>query len=141
MHAIQTKDILYAVAVLMSGEYRGKYYQLTVNDLLSRSHKRRIAYPRMFAAYLIRKYLGFSFPKIGSILGRDHTSIIHGCALIREKYAKDRVLWDNIEVKVMELAGANARERQRRLEAATIDLPLPSTKIAANLGGSGASKA
>lgn len=54
-------------------------YQLTRDDMQSRSRRRAISRPRQIVMYLCRDMTKASFPKIGRHLGgRDHTTVIHG---------------------------------------------------------------
>ena len=48
-----------------------------VADLLGPSHARRVSWPRQ-AAYVQLRDRGLSYPQIGRIMGRDHTSVLSG---------------------------------------------------------------
>lgn len=61
-----------------------KYYRISVSDLKSVNRTASIALPRQICMYLIRLYTGYSYKKIGTILDRDHSTIIHGCATIKD---------------------------------------------------------
>lgn len=64
------RDILVEVA---------QRHNLTVTELLSRSHKRVIAWPRHEAMWEIRRRTKLSLPQIGKLMGdRDHTTVLHG---------------------------------------------------------------
>jgi chromosomal replication initiator protein len=55
------------------------HYQVTVEQLTSRSRSRAIAFPRQMAMYLARTETDASLPQIGEKLGgRDHTTILYG---------------------------------------------------------------
>jgi chromosomal replication initiation ATPase DnaA len=45
--------------------------------ILGRSRKTEIVYGRQLAAYGLRRGVGLSYPKIGRLLNRDHSTIIH----------------------------------------------------------------
>lgn len=66
-----------------------KYYNLTMEEFLSRSRKRSIAQPRQVAMYLARRYTGESFQAIGRSFNRYHATTLHAVGtverLIREK--------------------------------------------------------
>ena len=53
------------------------HYGVRVNDLKGRSGRRSIALPRQVAMYLIREILGLSFPEIGKIFGKHHSTVIY----------------------------------------------------------------
>ncbi len=55
-----------------------KYYQISVEDILSPKRDKDIVRPRHLAMYLMRSELHLSYPKIAQELGRkDHTTAIH----------------------------------------------------------------
>ena len=54
-------------------------YSVSVEQLLSRSRSRHIAFPRQVAMYLLREQTNFSLPQIGDKLGgRDHSTVLYG---------------------------------------------------------------
>ncbi len=61
------------------------YYQLRVADLLSKRRTRSLARPRQVAMALAKELTEHSLPEIGDGFGgRDHTTVLHGCRLIRD---------------------------------------------------------
>ncbi|HHU48787.1 MAG TPA: chromosomal replication initiator protein DnaA [Clostridiales bacterium] len=66
------------------------YYQLKVEDLISKKRNRPISYPRQIAMYLCRELTDLSLPKIGDLFGgRDHTTVIHACDKIADEMEND----------------------------------------------------
>ena len=66
------------------------FYRLNEKELLSRSRHKSIVLPRQVAMYLCRTQTNASLPDIGAELGgKDHSTVIHACAKIRELIAKD----------------------------------------------------
>lgn len=61
------------------------FYGLKNEDLLNKRRDREFVHPRQIAMYLLRHELGYSFPKIGKELRRDHTTIMHGCEKIEKE--------------------------------------------------------
>ena len=56
----------------------GKYYNLSVNEILSQKRNKEIVVPRQIAMYLLRRELNYSYPQIASLIGKkDHTTIIY----------------------------------------------------------------
>lgn len=53
------------------------YFKLPVEELVSKSRTKQIAFARQVAMYLSRELTDHSLPKIGSDFGRDHTTVIH----------------------------------------------------------------
>ena len=72
--SVSTQDVLQAVS---------NYYAVSVEDLIGPRRSRNITVPRQMIMYLSRLLTDTSLPRIGEMLGgRDHTTILHGCAKI-----------------------------------------------------------
>ena len=54
-----------------------QHYGIRVADLKGRSNRRSIALPRQVAMYLIRDILELSFPEIGKIFAKHHSTAIY----------------------------------------------------------------
>jgi len=62
-----------------------EYFKIRVADLLSKRRNRSVARPRQVAMALARELTNHSLPEIGDAFGgRDHTTVLHACARIRE---------------------------------------------------------
>lgn len=76
-----------AAAVLATVASR---FAVTGDALLSKSRERQVAWARQVAMYLMREETGLSLFQIGAQLGgRDHTTIMHGCATVAKRIAED----------------------------------------------------
>ncbi|NLD34952.1 MAG: chromosomal replication initiator protein DnaA [Clostridiales bacterium] len=74
--SITTQDIIQAVCA---------YYAVTHDDVTGPRRNRSFTVPRQVIMYLARKLTDASLPKIGDALGgRDHTTVLHGCAKIEQ---------------------------------------------------------
>jgi chromosomal replication initiator protein len=71
-------------------------YGLSVAQLLSRRRTKQVAMPRQVAMYLCRHLLDVSYPRIGNLFGRDHTTALHGVRTISAKIERDAVLQETI---------------------------------------------
>ena len=70
-----------------------EYFQISLEDLLSKKRDKNIARPRQIAMYLARKLLNISLPKIGENFGnRDHSTVIHACYKIFRELDNDKEL-------------------------------------------------
>jgi len=82
------------------------YYQLRVTDLLSKRRTRSLARPRQMAMALAKELTEHSLPEIGDAFGgRDHTTVLHACRVIRGLLAidgKQREDWDKLIRKLTE---------------------------------------
>ena len=67
-------------------------YKLTVEQLVSKSNSRQVAFPRQIAMYLCKKLTKHSYPEIGRAFGgKHHTTVIHSCEKIKLLSAADAV--------------------------------------------------
>jgi chromosomal replication initiator protein len=77
-----------------------KYYQVSLEDLMSPKRDKDIVLPRQVAMYLLRSELHLSFPKIAHELGRkDHTTAIHSV----EKIGKDSELNPHVRTALADI--------------------------------------
>lgn len=73
------------------------YFGFTFILLQSGSRKRAICYARQVLMYLLTKRTNLTLKKIGQLLGgRDHTTIIHAKATIRDLMQTDERIRDEI---------------------------------------------
>ena len=61
-----------------------QHYGIRVSDLKGRSNRRSIALPRQVAMYLIREILELSFPEIGKIFAKHHSTAIYAVENIQK---------------------------------------------------------
>lgn len=67
-------------------------YKLTVDQLVSKSNTRLVAFPRQIAMFLCKKLTKHSYPEIGRAFGgKHHTTVIHSCEKIKLLSAADAV--------------------------------------------------
>ncbi len=67
-----------------------KKFNVKKSDLVGKSRVKEIANARHLAIYLIRDLTEMSYPNIGKIFNRDHTTIIASEEIIRKKLLSDR---------------------------------------------------
>ncbi|WP_299168574.1 chromosomal replication initiator protein DnaA [uncultured Arthrobacter sp.] len=74
-----------------------EYFNITLDDLCSKSRTRTLVTARQIAMYLCRELTDMSLPKIGHELGgRDHTTVIHADRKIRELMAERRAIYNQV---------------------------------------------
>ena len=82
------------------------YYQLRMADLLSKRRTRSLARPRQMAMALSKELTEHSLPEIGdAFAGRDHTTVMHACKVMRELREIDGKLredWEKLLRKLSE---------------------------------------
>lgn len=80
-------------------------HDLTFDDLCSPVRTNQLIVPRQITMYLAHKKLKVSYPGIGRVLKRDHTTVIHACRSITRKMGDDtdfadkvRDIWEDAEI-------------------------------------------
>jgi chromosomal replication initiator protein len=66
-----------------------RQYHLELEQLISRSRRKSVCYPRQLAMYLCRKFTDESLDAIGRAYCRDHASVIHSIGVI-ERQMRDK---------------------------------------------------
>ena len=81
-----------------------EHFQISLEQLKSKSRSSNIARPRQIAMYLCKNMTDISLDGIGELLGgRDHSTVIHGVNKITDEYEKmeaTRSLIDTIKKKI-----------------------------------------
>ncbi len=76
----------------LSGEtirdFIGCQFNVSVEELQSRSRKRAVTFPRQVAMFLTRKYTEESLAEIGSLYNRDHSTVLHAIKVITRDMAR-----------------------------------------------------
>lgn len=70
-------------------QHAAQYYNVDAKDIAGRKRKGRINHARQMCMYLARELTESSLPDIGKILGRSHTTVLHGYNKIAEMLAED----------------------------------------------------
>lgn len=73
-----------------------EFYDIRLNDILSKKRPKNIAEPRMIAMYLSRKMTEHSLPEIGAAFGKNHATVIHAIGKVEEDLAKDEATRRNL---------------------------------------------
>lgn len=67
-----------------------EYFQISENDLCSKTRTKEVVYSRQVCMYLSRELTNVSLPKIGENFGnRDHTTVMHACDKIKTMLNSD----------------------------------------------------
>jgi chromosomal replication initiator protein len=91
------------------------HYRLTVDDLASRKRTKLVALARQIAMYLAREETLVPLTQIGTALGgRDHTTILHGCARIMNLLLTDEAVTQDVRA---------IRDLMRRQSPAPVEAP------------------
>jgi chromosomal replication initiator protein len=65
-------------------DFIAKQFDTPVDDLLSKSRKRTVTFPRHIAMYLARKLTGEGLNDIGRTFNRDHSTVVHAIRVISD---------------------------------------------------------
>ena len=80
-------------------EMVSEHYNISLDQMISKSRTSNIAKPRQIAMYLCKTMTDSPLEAIGHLLGgRDHSTIIHGCKKIEEDYMTDPELKSQIDI-------------------------------------------
>jgi len=95
------------------------YYQVKLNDLLSKRRHKSIALPRQVGMALARKYTRYSLEEIGGYFGgRDHTTVMHAIKTIDHRRQDDGTLSQDI-ARIEELLADRRTHDDHQLDAAS----------------------
>ncbi|HUK13412.1 MAG TPA: chromosomal replication initiator protein DnaA [Thermoanaerobaculaceae bacterium] len=61
------------------------HYGIKVADLKGRDNRRSVAFPRQVAIYLIRELLNLSYPEIGKLFAKHHSTVMYSVETIAEE--------------------------------------------------------
>jgi len=72
-------------------------FGLTLEELLSATRTRRVAWPRQVAMYLARELTDGTLPAIGQAFGgRNHATVLHACQRTKERMSSDHEALDAV---------------------------------------------
>ena len=80
------------------------HFQLSSDAIVSKKRQKTIAYPRQICMYLCKELTDLSTTEIGEkIGGRDHSTVIHGCAKIEELINTDPTVKKMIDILIKKI--------------------------------------
>ena len=83
-----------------------KYFGVSVADITSKKRTKMVSFPRQVGMFLCRKHASASYPMIGMRFGgKDHTTVLHACHAIENRFKRDEELRDiinRIEIMIYE---------------------------------------
>jgi len=66
-------------------------------DLRSKRRSKNVVVPRQLAMYLCRRLMSVSFPHIGELFGRDHSTVIHATTVTERRIKEDAAFQATVE--------------------------------------------
>ncbi len=74
------------------------FYSIEENSLYERTRRKEIVRARQVVMYVLREDFNISYPMIGQKLGgKDHTTVIHSCAKIKDELKTNSLLMSELE--------------------------------------------
>lgn len=77
-------------------EHVARYFELSLEDIYGNSRVAAIAQARQIAMYLCRELTSLSLPKIGQLIGRDHTTVMYANDKIAELMKERRSVYNQV---------------------------------------------
>ncbi|MFH0891753.1 MAG: chromosomal replication initiator protein DnaA [Candidatus Falkowbacteria bacterium] len=97
--SVTGKDIIEAVS---------RFFDISNKEIIGKSRKKELVYPRQITMFLMRKEINNSYPTIGNELGgRDHTTAIHAYNKILKEVSDNEKTKQDIE-SIKQLIYSNA---------------------------------
>ena len=72
------------------------YYNITPEEIMGKGKTRNVSDARQMAIFLTRKLTGLTLEKIGSIMNRDHSTVLHSIKMMEKNLANDPRLMDTL---------------------------------------------
>ena len=80
-------------------------YNISKEELLGTKRNKDIANARHISIYLIREITEMSFPNLGRLFNRDHTTVMNSCDQITARVAKDPLFSMELAELAKEISG------------------------------------
>jgi chromosomal replication initiator protein len=81
-------------------------FRVSIDDLLSRSRKQAVSFPRQIGMYLTRKYTEESLATIGNLYQRDHSTVLYAIKVINRDIAQKNSVRQQVEMLADKLEGS-----------------------------------
>ncbi len=73
-------------------------FRVSVDELLSRSRKQAVSFPRQIGMYLTRKYTEESLASIGNLYNRDHSTVLYAIKAVSRDIAQKSSVRQQVEM-------------------------------------------
>ncbi|MCW5200062.1 chromosomal replication initiator protein DnaA, partial [Desulfobulbus sp. F1] len=92
-----------SIRELVSSQFR-----VSIDELVSRSRKRNVTFPRQIAMYLTRKYTEQSLANIGTLYQRDHSTVLYAIKTVSRDIVQKSSVRQQVEILTDKLSTPNA---------------------------------
>ncbi len=79
-------------------DFVGCQFNVSVDELCSRSRKKSVTFPRQVAMFLTRKYTRESLADIGNYYNRDHSTVLHSIKVITRDMSRKTAIREQMEI-------------------------------------------
>ncbi|MFA6183907.1 MAG: chromosomal replication initiator protein DnaA [Parcubacteria group bacterium] len=93
--ALTKKDIISSVL---------GFFEITKEDLMSKSRKKKVSLPRQITMFLFKRELKMSYPEIGEYFKRDHTTALHAFNKISQEIKNSSKISNDIDYIIKTLS-------------------------------------
>jgi chromosomal replication initiator protein len=80
-------------------------FNVPKEDIIGQKRNKEIAEARHICVYLIREIIGMSYPNIGTVINRDHATILASYDKIRKKMIADPIFSIEVNEIIKEITG------------------------------------
>ncbi len=80
-----------------------EHFDINPQEIRSKGRSKNVAYPRQIVMYLCKKLTGSSITKIGEILDRDHSTVLHGYNKIEDDISKDQSIRNTVDMLIKKI--------------------------------------
>lgn len=74
----------------------GSYYHLERDEIFLKQRSQRIKEPRQICMYLLNNYTKLTLASIGKLFSKDHTTVIHSVARVKDLLANEKGIQEDI---------------------------------------------
>ena len=82
-----------------------KKYNIDKKTLIGKSRTKEVAFVRHVAIYLIRELTDMSYPSVGKIFDRNHSTVISSCEIVEKKLSNDPMFLISISEMKKDIEG------------------------------------
>ncbi len=86
------------LSALTISEFVSAQFQVSVEDMQSRTRKKGVVFPRQVAMYLSRVHTSDSLADIGKVFGRDHATVLHAIKVVSDRILRDASVSSQVEL-------------------------------------------
>ena len=74
-----------------------KYFEINPEDITGKDRSQKMVEPRKVAMYMVRDMTHLSFPKMGDVFNKDHSTVKHAIDTLEEQLKDDSALREKIQ--------------------------------------------